>query len=126
MAVAANSQWNSLARSARQAIRNILHRRFGPVRLVIQRLMVFEQTQAQSTDEQQRAQQLSLHRSQPPAQVPGYDARKFLGAGAYGEVWVAVDRNTGRKVAIKFYAHQGGLDWNILSREVEKLAFLSA
>jgi len=37
-----------------------------------------------------------------------------------------VDRNTGRQVAIKFYAHQGGLDWSILSREVEKLAFLSA
>jgi hypothetical protein len=88
--------------------------------------MVFEHTQAQSTDEQQRALQLSLHRSQPPAQVPGYDARKFLGAGAYGEVWVAVDRTTGRQVAIKFYAHRGGLDWSLLSREVEKLAFLSA
>ena len=58
--------------------------------------------------------------------MPGYEPRKFLGAGAYGEVWVAVDRNTGRQVAIKFYAHQGGLDWSILSREVEKLAFLSA
>ena len=46
--------------------------------------------------------------------------------GAYGEVWVAVDRNTGRQVAIKFYAHRGGLDWSLLSREVEKLAFLSA
>ena len=88
--------------------------------------MVFEHTQAQSTDEQQRALQLSLHRSQPPAQVPGYDARKFLGAGAYGEVWVAVDPTTGRQVAIKFYAHRGGLDWSLLSREVEKLAFLSA
>ena len=62
----------------------------------------------------------------PADAVPGYEPRRFLGAGAYGEVWVAVDRNTGRQVAIKFYAHQGGLDWSILSREVEKLAFLSA
>ncbi len=88
--------------------------------------MVLEHTQQQSTDEQARAQALSLKRSQPPAQVPGYEARRFLGAGAYGEVWVAIDRNTGRQVAIKYYAHRGGLDWSLLSREVEKLAFLSA
>src|SRR4029077_12270402 len=86
----------------------------------------FNHTQQQSSDEQLRAQALSLKPSRPPTQVPGYEPRKFLGAGAYGEVWVAVDRNTGRQVAIKFYAHQGGLDWSILSREVEKLAFLSA
>src|SRR5882672_9751039 len=88
--------------------------------------MVLEHTQQQSSDEQARAQALSLKRSQPPAQVPGYETRRFLGAGAYGEVWVAVDRNTGRQVAIKFYAHRGGLDWSLLSREVEKLTFLSA
>ncbi len=41
-------------------------------------------------------------------------------------MWVATDRTTGRHVAIKFYAHRGGLDWSLLSREVEKLAFLSA
>ena len=58
--------------------------------------------------------------------MPGYEPRRFLGAGAYGEVWVAIDRNTGRQVAIKFYLHRGGLDWSLLSREVEKLAFLSA
>ncbi len=88
--------------------------------------MDFNHTQQQTSDEQLRAQALSLKPSRPPTQVPGYEPRKFLGAGAYGEVWVAVDRNTGREVAIKFYAHQGGLDWSILSREVEKLAFLSA
>jgi eukaryotic-like serine/threonine-protein kinase len=88
--------------------------------------MSFEHTQQQTGDEQLRAQALSLKPSRPPTQIPGYEPRKFLGAGAYGEVWVALDRNTGRQVAIKFYAHQGGLDWSILSREVEKLAFLSA
>ena len=29
-------------------------------------------------------------------------------------------------MAIKFYAHRGGLDWSLLSREVEKLTFLFA
>ena len=58
--------------------------------------------------------------------MPGYEPERFLGVGAYGEVWVAVERNTGRRVAIKFYAHRGGLDWSLLSREVEKLAFLFA
>ncbi len=88
--------------------------------------MDFNHTQQQTSDEQSRAQALSLKPSRPPTQVPGYEPRRFLGAGAYGEVWVAVDRTTGRQVAIKFYAHQGGLDWSTLSREVEKLAFLSA
>jgi len=88
--------------------------------------MSYDQTQVQGTEEQRRAQELSLQRWRPPVDVPGYEPRRFLGAGAYGEVWVAIDRNTGRQVAIKFYAHRGGLDWSILSREVEKLAFLSA
>jgi len=58
--------------------------------------------------------------------VPGYQADRFLGAGAYGQVWLAVDGNTGRRVAIKFYNQRGGLDWSLLSREVERLALLFA
>jgi hypothetical protein len=88
--------------------------------------MSYDQTQIQGSEEQRRAQELSLQRWRPPIDIPGYEPRRFLGAGAYGEVWVAIDRNTGRQVAIKYYAHRGGLDWSILSREVEKLAFLSA
>lgn len=80
----------------------------------------------QDGDGIQRARELSRQRRQPPTQVPGYELTQFLGAGAYGEVWVAVDENTGRRVAIKFYAHRGGLDWSLLSREVEKLSFLFA
>ncbi len=70
--------------------------------------MVFDQTQQQSSEEQTRARALSLKRLRPPTDVPGYEPKRFLGAGAYGEVWVAVDTNTGRQVAIKFYAHRGG------------------
>jgi eukaryotic-like serine/threonine-protein kinase len=83
-------------------------------------------TQAQDRDEQLRAIRLSQQRTQPPVDVPGYEPQRFLGAGAYGEVWVAIDRTTGRHVAIKFYLHRGGLDWSLLSHEVEKLALLSA
>jgi eukaryotic-like serine/threonine-protein kinase len=100
--------------------------RFDFCRKTARAAMDFDRTEQQTADEQRRAQALSLKPSRPPAQIPGYEPRRFLGAGAYGEVWVARDRNTGRQVAIKFYAHQGGLDWSILSREVEKLAFLSA
>ena len=69
---------------------------------------------------------MSLEPTRPPIEIPGYEPQRFLGAGAYGEVWVAINRNTGRQVAIKFYAHRGGLDWSLLSREVEKLVLLSA
>jgi hypothetical protein len=69
---------------------------------------------------------MSLQDGTPPTMVPGYDPERLLGIGAYGEVWAAVDRNTGRRVAIKFYAHRGGLDWSLLARKVEKLAFLFA
>ncbi|MCI0358581.1 MAG: protein kinase, partial [Planctomycetaceae bacterium] len=74
----------------------------------------------------ERSKDLSLARTRPPIEVPGYQAQKFIGAGAYGEVWAGIDRNTGRKVAIKFYAHRSGVDWSLLNREVEKLRFLSA
>jgi len=88
--------------------------------------MTADRTQQQSQQEQARARELSLKSTQPPVDVPGYDAERLLGRGAYGEVWVGVDKNTGRRVAIKFLTHRSGIDWNLLSREVEKLVYLSA
>ncbi|HUE70564.1 MAG TPA: serine/threonine protein kinase [Pirellulaceae bacterium] len=88
--------------------------------------MSSDYTQQQSPSDEQRSKDLSLAKTRPPTEVPGYQAQKFLGAGAYGEVWAGVDKNTGRQVAIKFYAHRRGVDWSLLSREVEKLVFLSA
>ena len=70
------------------------------------------------------ARELSLRGARPPAKVPGYDQEQFLGHGAYGEVWTAVNRNSGRRVAIKFFTRRGGLDWAALAREVEKLRYL--
>src|SRR5262245_1482410 len=77
-------------------------------------------------DEQAQAHSAALSgpRSEPPAVVPGYDVVRCLGTGAYGSVWLASERNTGKQVAIKFYSHRRGLDWSLLNREVERLALL--
>jgi hypothetical protein len=70
------------------------------------------------------ARELSLRGSRPPVKVPGYEQEQLLGRGAYGEVWTAVNRNSGRRVAIKFFTRRSGLDWAALAREVEKLRYL--
>ena len=74
--------------------------------------------------EREDARELSLRGVYPPARVPGYEQEQFVGHGAYGEVWTAVNRNSGRRVAIKFFTRRGGLDWSALAREVEKLRYL--
>lgn len=86
--------------------------------------MLGDETQQMGPSDRELAVTLSVERTRPPTTVPGYTARRFLGQGAYGEVWVARDNNTGREVAIKFFAQRGGLDWSLLTREVEKLRFL--
>jgi serine/threonine protein kinase len=73
---------------------------------------------------QDRARQLSLSEDQPPAGVPGYHIQRKIGEGRYGSVWMARELNTGKLVAIKFYAQRRGVDWSLLGREVEKLAVL--
>jgi len=88
--------------------------------------MSSDPTEYQNQEEQRRSRELSMQPTRPPGSPPGYELQRQLGTGAYGEVWVGLDRNTGRRVAVKFYLHRGGLDWTLLSREVEKLVFLSA
>ncbi len=74
--------------------------------------------------ELREARRLSLEHLRTPTKVPGYEQEQFLGRGAFGEVWKAIDSNSGRAVAIKFYSHRGGLDWSHMAREVEKLQHL--
>lgn len=85
-----------------------------------------EKTQQQNPAERQKAKELSLEPSKPPAQIDGYRITMFLGSGAYGEVWSGIDQNTGRRVAIKFYTRRSKADVALLAQEVEKLVVLAA
>lgn len=88
--------------------------------------MSMERTENQDDQHQQVARARSLDGTRPPAQVEGYLLRDYLGSGAFGQVWSAVDRTTGRKVAIKFYNRRSVGDIEPLAREVQKLVVLSA
>ncbi len=88
--------------------------------------MAFDQTQQQSPEELHKSRDLSVQPTRPPAQIKGYAIEKFLGSGAYGEVWSATNQKTGRKVAIKFYSRRSSADVQLLAREVEKLVVLAA
>lgn len=86
----------------------------------------FEETVLQNEVEREDSQRLSQEPSVVPGQIPGVEVLKRLGAGAFGSVWLGRELNTGRMVAIKFYHQHRGLDWSLLSREVEKLAALDS
>ncbi|MBL8812058.1 MAG: protein kinase [Planctomycetaceae bacterium] len=79
-------------------------------------------TQIQGDDDRESSRRLSLQGNRPPAEIEGYSIVRRLGTGAYGAVWLAREDRTGRMVAVKFYPHRRGLNWSMLSREVEKLA----
>jgi len=82
------------------------------------------ETLPQDEAERGRARELSREADQPPAEVPGFRVQKKIGEGRFGSVWLAREHNTGKQVAIKFYAQRRGVDWSLLGREVEKLAVL--
>jgi eukaryotic-like serine/threonine-protein kinase len=54
----------------------------------------------------------------------GYKMVGQLGEGTYGTVWLATEENTGIQVAIKFFAHGTGQQWQMLQDEVKQLAAL--
>ncbi len=88
--------------------------------------MQSDYTQQQTVGEQMRAEELSLRATVPPTQIPGYRIDSLLGQGAFGQVWVGADLNTGRSVAVKFYLHRSGVNWSLLAREVKNLVTMSA
>ncbi len=83
-----------------------------------------EGTEVQDATAREASQELSLRALQTPGAIPGYQVEQCLGEGSFGSVWLARELRTGKKVAIKFYARGRGVDWSLLSREVEKLAVL--
>ena len=82
-------------------------------------------TQHQTDGDHDRSRQLSMQPTDSHIDIPGVKITRLLGTGAYGEVWVGVDINTNRQVAVKFFHHQSGVDWQLLSKEVEKLVSLA-
>jgi serine/threonine protein kinase len=80
-----------------------------------------ERTLDQNEGQQARAQERSSGRAEKRLELPGYEVQRSLGRGAYGEVWLAVQENTGREVAVKVFSRHKGLDWPLLKREVSKL-----
>jgi|694.fasta_scaffold01611_43 serine/threonine protein kinase len=84
-----------------------------------------DQTHPQNPNDQRHAKQLSLASSALP-EIPGYQPLRLLGQGAYGRVWLAVDLNTRRPVAIKQFLHGNRQDLEALGREIQLLAKMSA
>ncbi|WP_160149562.1 serine/threonine-protein kinase [Roseiconus lacunae] len=83
-------------------------------------------TEFQTEGGRSTSKKLSMQATAPPSDVPGYRLERFLGSGAFGQVWVGRDLNTGRPVAVKFFLHRGGVNWSLLSHEVKNLVQLSA
>jgi hypothetical protein len=75
----------------------------------------------QDEGQQAKAQQRSSGQPERRLELSGYEVKESLGRGAYGEVWRAVQENTGREVAVKVFSRHKGLDWPLLKREVGKL-----
>ncbi len=85
-----------------------------------------DRTPIQTPEQREATRRLSERPAGRLPRVPGYELFELLGEGAYGEVWLARDQRTNKRVAVKLYANRRGLDWTQLNREVEKLALLDA
>ena len=85
-----------------------------------------DRTPIQTPEQLEATRRLSERPAGRVPRVPGYELIERIGEGAYGDVWLARDERTSKRVAIKLYSNRRGLDWTQLNREVEKLALLDA
>lgn len=81
-----------------------------------------EMTELSSPEELLRSRTLAKRRPQ----APGYEILRPLGAGAFGEVWLARQEGTPIEVAVKFFAHGTSGQWQQLQEEVKQLALLNS
>lgn len=85
-------------------------------------------TLPQTEEDLSVSRQLSLGGEPSPVEgaprVAGYRLAQPLGSGAYAQVWKALQERTGRWVALKVFHEQGGFNWVLLQREMERLLAL--
>ncbi len=86
--------------------------------------MTLDRTQQQTMGDEDLSKQLSLQMNQAPS-ITGYRIQRPVGAGAFGQVWLATDLNTGRPVAIKCYLNRAAVNLTALEREVGMLVNMS-
>lgn len=80
-----------------------------------------KQDQAQGETSRRLSGQEGARQDPSAPAIDGYILVEKLGAGAYGEVWKAWQRRTGKRVAVKVFPRRHGVDWLLLQREVERL-----
>jgi eukaryotic-like serine/threonine-protein kinase len=61
-----------------------------------------------------------------PPEVPDLDLLRCVGRGGFGEVWLAVNRTTGRLRAVKLIALHGGAATDLAGREIVSLKYLES
>lgn len=80
-----------------------------------------DQTVLQSEEEKKRQRQQQT----PVPQLEHYELQRQLGEGAFGQVWGAVQKRTGQKVAVKFLHESGSHSWSYFRHELERLRDVS-
>ncbi|MFN8607835.1 MAG: WD40 repeat domain-containing serine/threonine-protein kinase [Vulcanimicrobiota bacterium] len=80
-----------------------------------------DQTVLQSEEEKKRQRQ----KQTVAPQLEDYELLRSLGEGAFGQVWGAIQKRTGQKVAVKFLHESGGQSWSYFRHELERLREVS-
>ncbi|MBS2036626.1 protein kinase [bacterium] len=76
-----------------------------------------DQTVLQSEEEKKRQRQ----KQSVAPQLEDYELQRSLGEGAFGQVWGAIQKRTGQKVAVKFLHESGSQSWSYFRHELERL-----